>query len=573
MSTSADIYFPPPPVVDPHRVSQPSEKGEIRHNRSEQEERDNFSALVEQENSDPSNRAGQAGDLPAHPERSAQERNIPATAETTVPAPSEDNALTDKSDGKNSSPQKQASAPQNQEQVSASQNKTNHAAAPPQSSTPNMATDNAGPKAGSAAGKNAANVPQNKDTSSASPAVNKADGQTTGVTETASPDTKTSSVDKPASSESANSKTAPIAHDQKPDKAPAAPSSAQVDENSAPKTETARNNGPAASPENTEQVQSTKNSVGAPQDRKAVSSVQSAPHPAEKTMVEGTNTVSQTTVPQENIDTAAKATPVPDPKAVASVAHSEKGAKATTNSAVESKKKTTGSKSTAQNRTKFSANSHVSASQDGSKAPSGLLRFGGTPLFVNMESDPALMREAPTMRLGQIGGQNGNQLLSLQDVAVNRTTSPGSLLAKAAAQTTGRPVTEQLSVAISKNITGGKNNFSIRLHPAELGQVDIRLEFAADGKMQALLTVDNERTLSLLQRDQGLLEKTLQNAGFDTSNGNLNFAMKQNGGGHHTGQDSKSHASNESLQDDLASMMPPEQVQFKYGASTLDISV
>ncbi len=62
--------------------------------------------------------------------------------------------------------------------------------------------------------------------------------------------------------------------------------------------------------------------------------------------------------------------------------------------------------------------------------------------------------------------------------------------------------------------------FEIRLDPIELGRIDVRLDIdRQDGSVRADLVVDRPATLALLQRDAGLLQNALSQAGLDASAG------------------------------------------------------
>ncbi|VAW17271.1 Flagellar hook-length control protein FliK [hydrothermal vent metagenome] len=85
-----------------------------------------------------------------------------------------------------------------------------------------------------------------------------------------------------------------------------------------------------------------------------------------------------------------------------------------------------------------------------------------------------------------------------------------------------------VAFAIARNLSGGNNRFQIRLDPPELGRVDVRLEVKKDGTTNARLSVDRQDTLDLLQRDARALQRALVQAGFDSSQTNLEFSLKQN---------------------------------------------
>lgn len=86
----------------------------------------------------------------------------------------------------------------------------------------------------------------------------------------------------------------------------------------------------------------------------------------------------------------------------------------------------------------------------------------------------------------------------------------------------------QLAFEMSRQVSDGNTRFQIRLDPAELGRIDVKLDIDSNGQVHAKLTVEKAETLDLMQRDQRALEKALQQAGLDQSKTNLEFSLKQN---------------------------------------------
>lgn len=89
----------------------------------------------------------------------------------------------------------------------------------------------------------------------------------------------------------------------------------------------------------------------------------------------------------------------------------------------------------------------------------------------------------------------------------------------------------QLAFEVARQVHDGHTRFQIRLDPAELGRIDVKLDIDAGGQVHARLTVEKAETLDLMQRDQRGLEKALQQAGLDGAKTNLEFSLKQNGFG------------------------------------------
>ncbi|MGU3546311.1 flagellar hook-length control protein FliK, partial [Methylobacterium sp. A52T] len=89
----------------------------------------------------------------------------------------------------------------------------------------------------------------------------------------------------------------------------------------------------------------------------------------------------------------------------------------------------------------------------------------------------------------------------------------------------------QVPMTIGLRSLRGSNEFQIRLDPAELGRIDVKLEIdKAHGRVMTHLVVDRPETLALLQRDSGQLQQALSQAGFDPSAGGINLSLRGDGG-------------------------------------------
>ena len=75
-------------------------------------------------------------------------------------------------------------------------------------------------------------------------------------------------------------------------------------------------------------------------------------------------------------------------------------------------------------------------------------------------------------------------------------------------------------------MAAGQSRISITLHPAELGQIDVKLNIGNDGAVKAIISIERPETFELLQRDARGLEKALQDAGLKTDSGSLSFNLK-----------------------------------------------
>ena len=103
---------------------------------------------------------------------------------------------------------------------------------------------------------------------------------------------------------------------------------------------------------------------------------------------------------------------------------------------------------------------------------------------------------------------------------------PQALPAQARPATVPSLPANQVAVHIQRAVVAGQNRISITLHPAELGQIDVKLNIGNDGAVKAVISIERPETFELLQRDARGLEKALQDAGLKTDSGSLSFNLK-----------------------------------------------
>lgn len=85
---------------------------------------------------------------------------------------------------------------------------------------------------------------------------------------------------------------------------------------------------------------------------------------------------------------------------------------------------------------------------------------------------------------------------------------------------------EQLSMRLLHAVADGKRAIQVHLHPAELGSIDVKMQWQGD-RLTAQFTVDRPETLQLLQRDLPTLERSLSQAGVNVDSGSLQFSLRQ----------------------------------------------
>lgn len=84
---------------------------------------------------------------------------------------------------------------------------------------------------------------------------------------------------------------------------------------------------------------------------------------------------------------------------------------------------------------------------------------------------------------------------------------------------------------IATHAHAGTSRFAIRLDPAELGTIDVRVEVKSTGEVRAHLVVERADTLDMMLRDQKSLERSLAQSGLDVGSSGLQFSLKDQGTG------------------------------------------
>ncbi len=127
------------------------------------------------------------------------------------------------------------------------------------------------------------------------------------------------------------------------------------------------------------------------------------------------------------------------------------------------------------------------------------------------------------------------------DPVMTTMTDSGSIAARGATRSAaeagaGQPprfsphTANQLAGQISQRFANGSRVFGIRLDPAELGRVDIRLELSQNNRVHATLTVERGDTLAEMQRSTRDLERALNDAGLELEEDGLTFELSEGSG-------------------------------------------
>jgi flagellar hook-length control protein FliK len=134
-------------------------------------------------------------------------------------------------------------------------------------------------------------------------------------------------------------------------------------------------------------------------------------------------------------------------------------------------------------------------------------------------------------------------------------------------------------VEIGMRAMKGQTDIDIRLDPAELGRVEVKIRIDDAGNVTASLVVDRVETLQLLQRDAKNLERAFDQAGLKSNPDDLTFSLRRDDSrsGHNAEQ---GHETRGALrpEPDADSTLPPEPAaitvyQNRRWATGLDIKI
>jgi flagellar hook-length control protein FliK len=132
--------------------------------------------------------------------------------------------------------------------------------------------------------------------------------------------------------------------------------------------------------------------------------------------------------------------------------------------------------------------------------------------------------------------------------AAATASSAGSLSVTAAANAVVPLSGLALEIAVSAR--SGKSRFEIRLDPADLGRIDVRIDVDRNGRVTSHLTVEKPETLSMLRQDAPQLQRALDDAGLKTGNGGLQFSLRDQSSSGQDGNETGRNAQRLVISDD-----------------------
>ncbi|MBV9460137.1 MAG: flagellar hook-length control protein FliK [Bradyrhizobium sp.] len=106
------------------------------------------------------------------------------------------------------------------------------------------------------------------------------------------------------------------------------------------------------------------------------------------------------------------------------------------------------------------------------------------------------------------------------------TTVSGTDKLTATGATGGAVPVSGLAVEIAASARSGKTSFEVRLDPADLGRIDVKIDVDRNGQVTSHLTVEKPETLSMLRQDAPQLQQALNDAGLKTGSGGLQFSLR-----------------------------------------------
>ena len=95
---------------------------------------------------------------------------------------------------------------------------------------------------------------------------------------------------------------------------------------------------------------------------------------------------------------------------------------------------------------------------------------------------------------------------------------------------------QEMGVAIVHRLSAGEQELVVRLEPAALGRIEVRMAFDDQGGLRAVIAADSPVALDMLRRDSADLSRALNDAGIRNDGQSLRFQADGNGGGSSGGQ-------------------------------------
>jgi len=212
----------------------------------------------------------------------------------------------------------------------------------------------------------------------------------------------------------------------------------------------------------------------------------------------------------------------------------------------------------------------------GGKTPEALAAMADKAAGAGQPSAPSAADTA-SATTGQTATPTAAAAAGAPGTGLVHNTSFAEALATARPNPAANPA-EQIAIQVQRAQVAGQEKITIKLHPAELGRIEVKLEHSSDGTLRAVLSAERPETLDLLQRDARGLERALQEAGLKTDSGSLNFSLRGQSHGQDQqagGNDRAGHGGRDGTPEgaDAEAMTAQAQQHRSSHSGTLDIQV
>lgn len=88
----------------------------------------------------------------------------------------------------------------------------------------------------------------------------------------------------------------------------------------------------------------------------------------------------------------------------------------------------------------------------------------------------------------------------------------------------------EMGVEIARHLSAGGDELTVRLNPAEMGRIEVRLSFDEGGTLRAVVAAESAAALDMLRRDSADLGRALTDAGVRADAQSFRFDSRSNGG-------------------------------------------
>jgi flagellar hook-length control protein FliK len=190
------------------------------------------------------------------------------------------------------------------------------------------------------------------------------------------------------------------------------------------------------------------------------------------------------------------------------------------------------------------------------------------------KADAASINPAPPAHPAAQAGATGQAGQTGQAAQANPVAQPQTV-----------PVLNQVPlgavpIEIGLKSLSGMNRFEIRLDPAELGRIDVRLDIGDGGDVKAHLVVDRVETLALLQRDAKTLERAFEQAGLKPTEGSIDLSLRDPGsdrrgtdqGGNEQGRRAPAKRDDTAAVERVEAIQQPRRMMWR-GAGGVDLRI